>query len=244
MDFCCNGRFPLLHPAKAAALVVMSAAMLACTPPPARSQVTQEDQMQGTPSPQDVRAEQDRVAAMVDDIAKDAAAGIEGAASASNPPVLPAGLAITSEALTAGIVRLVHALAGPAQTEADFVGQTLGVTLAPDGTGKGQGAHGSLEGGRYEVAVWPLYRNNPGRHVSIQVEPARASQCALAFDALSQALTAAGYVAKPLPRSLGPSVGFSKDVGAIKAFVRLDADRHDAPRCVWQVSIDLEQADG
>lgn len=244
MDFRSNGCFPSIQPIKLVALAVMSAALLACAPPPARSDATQEDPMQGKQPPQDARAEQDRVAGVVDDIARQVSTDAPGPSAASEPAPLPTGPVLSSEALEAGVVRLIEALTGPEQTQPEVVGPLLGVALAPDSAGTVTGAQGALGAGAYVIAVWPLHKDNPGLHVSIRVEPAEASQCALSFAALSGALTGAGYVGKPMPRALDPSVSFSKTLGANKAFIRLDTDAHDGPRCVGQLSVNLERTDG
>lgn len=199
--------------------------------------------MQGTPAPDDARAEQDRVAAAIDEIAREVG-GASKMGDASQPPPLPAGPALTAQALENGILRLIAALAGPEQTQPKVVGETLGLNLMPDGSGKLMGAQGHLDAGSYQIEVSPLYRGSPGKHVAISVAPSDGPNCPLAFGALAKALSASGYVGTPLPRSVDPSVSFSKSLGSLNAFVRLDTDLHDAPRCVWQVSFDLERTDG
>lgn len=197
--------------------------------------------MQGTPPLDDVRAEQDRVAALIDDIAREV--GADSSRSADPVEELPAGPALTTADLEKGILRLIADLAGPDQTQADFVSSAFAVALKPDSRGKVTGAQGRLNAGTYEIAVSTLYRGNPGRHISILVEHPDKNTCLLTFDALAEALTSAGYVGQALPRSLDPRVSFSKSLGAIELFVSLDTDRHDAPRCVWQVSFDVEPVD-
>ena len=199
--------------------------------------------MHGTQAPDDVRAEQNRVAAMNDDIVRELSGEATRSADASASRQLPVGPALTAAGLESGIVRLIADLIGPEQTQPDFVGEMLAVKLSPDATGEREGVQGGLEAGTYEIYVLELYPENPGKHVSIRVRPSDASRCVLAYEILSKALTESGYAGKPMPRSLDPSVSFSRSRGAIKTFVRLDTDRHDSPRCVRHVSFNLGQAD-
>lgn len=199
--------------------------------------------MQGTQAPSDVRAEQNRVAAMHDDIVRELAREATHPVDASVSPQLPAGPAMTATRLESGLVSLIASLAGPEQTQPDFVGPTFAVELSPDATGEREGVQGRLEAGTYEIYVSELYPENPGKHVSIRVRPSDSTQCVLAYEILNKALAEAGYADKPMPRSLDSAVSFSKSLGAMKSFVRLDTDRHDSPRCVRHVSFNLGQAD-
>lgn len=240
MDFVSNGRFPLDQWLRLAALLTLSAGLAACAPKPARSDATQEIQMNGPMA--DVRAEQDRVAALVDEIAQQTSAHSEPT-HGSEPAPLPSGPALSAQALEAGIVRLINALVGEEQTTPQAVSTLLDVALAPDGRGRITGATGALGEGTYEIAVWPASAGNPGHQVSIRVHP-KTTNCALTVSRLTEVLDAAGYTGKPLPRPLGPSLSFSKVVGANKLFVFLDTDAHAAPRCVHHVSVELERVGG
>lgn len=244
MDRQSNGRLLSPQPGRLAALSLMSATLLACAPSPARSDLNQEDRMQGTQAHNDVRTEQNRVAAMHDDLVRELGGEAVHPVDASASLQLPSGPAMTAAGLESGIVSLIASVAGPDQTQPDFVGGVFGVELLPDATGERVGVQGRLEEGAYEIYVSELYPSSPGKHVSIRVRPLDSTRCLFAYEVLNKALTDAGYSGKPMPRSLDPGARFSRGMGAIKSFVRLDTDRHDSPRCVRHVSLNLEQVVG
>jgi len=243
MDRSRNGNFRFLTPTKQTALVVMSLGLLACAQPPAGAQHPEDKSTHGSLSIEELWSEQDRVAALVDQAAIDAADPAGDEDEAPEPAPLPQGPLLDATALETDIVHLATQLKGSAQTQPEFVSQVLGVALASDGEGRRRGAQGNLSSGTYEIAVWTLYPNAPGSHVSVRVNPLPIRSCALDFARVAGQLNKAGYEGQKLPRSIGPSISFSKDLGSETAFVRLDVDSHDVPQCIWHVAFDLEAKD-
>lgn len=195
--------------------------------------------MQGTAPPQDVRAEQDRVAAAVDEAAKAASIDRQAQAPITEQPAPPQAPDLTPATLETGIARLAGDLREVKQTEPMFVGRTLGIALASYDDGKRAGARGALGSGTYTVEIETLYPTAPGQHISIRIDQSESQSCALNFNRLVQHLEAAGYKGKRAPQGLDPSMSFSRDLGSLKGFVQLDLDRYTSP-CIWQVSFDLE----
>lgn len=200
--------------------------------------------MQGAPSTQDdIRAEQDRVAALADKAAVDAGGQVGQAATAAPAMTLTHGPALTPDVLTSGILRLARDLKGAEQTSPAFVEQVFGAALGPDDTGKRSGARGVFGAGTYVIEVETLYPGTPGQHVSVLLDAAKSKPCGLDYVRIVEQLEDAGYRGKRAPRGMDPSMNFSKDLGTMRGFVQLDIDGYDAP-CIWQVSFDLENHGG
>ncbi|SDX53342.1 hypothetical protein SAMN05421681_10642 [Lysobacter enzymogenes] len=221
------------------ALLAMTTGLLACAQAPSDDRTALENPMQGSPSPQDARAEQDRAAAAVDEAARAASTDKQGQAPSTEQPAPPQAPDLTPATLEAGIVRLAGELREVKQTQPLFVGQTLGIALASYDDGKRAGARGALGSGTYTVEIETLYPTAPGQHVSIRIDQSESQPCALNFDRLAQHLEAAGYKGKRAPQGLDPSMSFSRDLGPLKGFVQLDLDRYTSA-CIWQINFDLE----
>lgn len=159
--------------------------------------------MQGMPTAQDVRAEQDHAAMQADEAANRVSAEIGMATS--ERAKLPDGPSLQAEGLEEGIMLLAGRMKEPEQTRPEFVSQIFGVPLSPDETGKRAGAQGALGSVSYSIAVWSLYADAPGQHVSVRVEPSGTGPCVFDFGRLAKQLERDGYAGKSAPRSLDPS---------------------------------------
>lgn len=197
-----------------------------------------------TPAVDAVRASQDNAAAMADAAAQEA--------SRTNPsatvipggyPPLPQGQPVQAEALVDAIVRMARTFESPEDMLPENVAKVTALGISKDDQGKRTGVRGTVGSDTYEFAVWKPYERHPGHTIELTVQS--DASCSLSFKSLHDPLVAAGFtVTRSAPR-FKPLVFFERAIpGGLGFYVVLGTDAHNDPRCVTQVTMDMEPRDG
>jgi hypothetical protein len=193
----------------------------------------------------ELRAEQDKAAAIVDAAADEAGSALPPveAIASGGYSALPAGPEQSPEALLKSIVRAASALNSYGDTDPANVARLTGLELGLDAKGQRHGAQGALGKGRYEVAVWKPYPRDPSYLIELRVKPPEV--CELSFAAMKAVMVAAGFRVSKSARGHDPLVSFDRAAhGGLGVYVIASTDSHDAPNCVSVVTLKMEPRDG
>ncbi|WP_146095932.1 hypothetical protein [Xanthomonas arboricola] len=227
------------------AVLTLSLGTLACAQGPASDHDSQEKTMEGNPpSAADVRSEQDKAAAIADRAADEASRrAAPNAVVLGDYPSLPQGPALTSGALVEAIVRMAKSFETRADMAPMHVAQVSGLEVTPDSQGRRTGLQGALGVGHYEFAVWKPYARHPGHTIELAVRPSDA--CDLSFKSLYDPLVAAGFGVTKSAVGFKPTVYFERALAdGLGLYVVVSTDKHDDPRCVSRVRLEMEPRDG
>ncbi len=197
-----------------------------------------------TPTAEAARASRDNAAAMADAAAQEASkANPSAMVTPGGYPPLPQGQPVQAETLVDAIVRMADTFESPEDMLPENVAKVTALGMSKDDKGKRTGVKGTVGSGTYEFAVWKPYERHPGHTIELTVQP--DASCSLSFKSLHDPLVAAGFtVTKSAPR-FKPLVFFERVIpGGLGLYVVLGTDAHNDPRCVTQITMDMEPRDG
>lgn len=196
------------------------------------------------PSASDVRYEQDKAASSADRAADEASKQTAPSVSDSGSyPPLPQGPGLTPSALVEAIVRMARSFDARADMAPAHVARVSGLDMTPDSQGRRIGLQGALGAGHYEFAVWKPYVRHLGYTIELTVRPSEA--CALTFNSLHTPLVAAGFGESRSAVGFKPMFYFERALAdGLGFYVVVTTDKHDDPRCVSRVRLEMEPRDG
>mgnify|MGYP003583016036 CR=1 FL=1 len=230
---------------RSTAVLTLLLAAQACARGPTAENATQENVINGQTRAVDaVRASQDHAAAMADAAVQETSKTnpSEMVTPGGYPPLLQ-GQPVQAEALVDAILRMARTFESPGDMLPENVANVTALSISKDAQGKRTGVQGAVGSGTYEFAVWKPYERHPGHTIELTVQP--DASCSLSFKSLHDPLVAAGFaVTRSAPR-FKPLVYFERVIpGGLGFYVVLGTDAHNDPRCVTQVTLDMEPRDG
>lgn len=146
-------------------------------------------------------------------------------------------------AMADAIVRMAKTFESPEDMLPENVAKFTALGISKDVQGKRTGVQGTVGSGTYEFAVWKPYERHPGHTIELKVQP--DASCSLSFKSLHDPLVSAGFTVTKSAPGFKPLVFFERVIpGGLGFYVVLGTDARNDPRCVTQVTMDMEPRDG